>query len=207
MKATPMAPPPPIRPLAEAPPRERLIERFMPASDAGTCHEILIHAPADLVFDIAQHFDLQSIPVVRAIFWLRGKIMGSARTTRYPAGLVEETKRLGWNELSRRPGRELVMGAATQPWKADVTFMPVPSEEFLGYSQPGMVKIAWTLEAVPVEPHLTLFRTETRVRATDAAAREQFLRYWRVVRFGILLIRWLHLPALRRAAERRWLDA
>jgi hypothetical protein len=187
--------------MAGAAPRERLIERFMPASDVRTCHEFLVHAPADVVFDVAQRFDLQSLPIVRAIFWLRGKLMGAARTTRRPSGLVEETKRLGWNELARRPGRELVMGAATQPWKADVKFIPVPAEDFLGFAEPEMVKIVWTLEAVPVEPNLTLFRTETRVRATDAAAREKFLRYWRFARFGIVLIRWLHLPALRRAAE------
>jgi hypothetical protein len=188
-------------PVSDVTPRFRLIERFLPAWHTRTSHEILIHAPADVVFDIAQQFDLQSMPLVRAIFWLRGKIMGATRTVTHRAGLVEETKRQGWNELARRPGRELVMGAATQPWKADVKFIPVPAEDFLDFAEPEMVKIVWTLEAVPVEPNLTLFRTETRVKATDAAAQEKFLRYWRFARFGIVLIRWLHLPALRRAAE------
>jgi len=186
----------------EAQIERRSIERFIPAWDIRTCHETIVQAPANTVFAVAEHFDLQSIPLVRAIFWLRGKIMGANNTTlRPPAGLVEETKRLGWGELMRRPGRELVMGAATQPWIADVKFTPVPPDEFLGYGESGRVKIVWTLEAVPIEPTLTLFRSETRVRATDMAAREKFLRYWRVARFGIMMIRWLHLPALRRAAE------
>jgi hypothetical protein len=194
----------PESPVSAVAPHFRLIEQFMPASHISTCHEILIHAPADVVFDVAQTLDLQSIPVARAIFWLRGKIMGAAPTVTSRGGLVEETKRLGWNELARRPGRELVMGAATQPWKADVRFIPVPAENFLDFAQPGMVKIVWTLEAVPVEPNLTLFRTETRVQACDETAKAKFLRYWRFARFGIVLIRWLHLPALRRAAERRF---
>lgn len=185
--------------------RQRQIESFMPGSDVGTCHEIIIHAPANIVFDVAEQFDLMSIPVVRAIFWLRGKIMHASRTApRRPTGLVAETKSLGWGELARRPGSELVMGATTQPWNADVTFTAIPPDAFLAYAEPEQVKIVWTLEAVPIEPSLTLFRTETRALATDAGAREKFLRYWRFARIGILMIRWLQLPALRKAAERRY---
>ncbi|HEV2670513.1 MAG TPA: hypothetical protein VGU74_05430 [Gemmatimonadales bacterium] len=183
---------------------ERQIESFMPASDVRTCDEIIVHAPANVVFDTAEHLDLLSIPLVRAIFWLRGKIMGAAPTPpRRATALVAETKSLGWGQLARRPGRELVMGAVTQPWKADVTFTPIPPDAFLTYAEPDRVKIVWTLEAVPIEPTLTLFRTETRVQATDAAAREKFLRYWLVAKIGIFMIRWLHLPALRKAAERQ----
>ena len=186
--------------------RERLIEQFIPTSDVRTRHEIVVHAPADLVFRVAEQFDLQAVPLVRAIFWLRGKLMGAraGAAPRRVLGLVEETKRIGWRELARRPGRELVMGAATQPWLADVTFSPIAPDQFARYAEPERVKIAWTIEAVPVEPELTLLRTETRVLATDALAREKFLRYWRFVKFGIILIRWLHLPAVRRAAEREY---
>jgi len=185
---------------------ERLIEQFIPTSDVRMRHEIVVHAPADLVFRVAEEFDLQAVPLGRAIFWLRGKLMGAraAAAPRRVLGLVEETKRIGWRELARRPGRELVMGAATQPWLADVTFSPIAPDQFAGYAERDRVKIAWTIEAVPVEPELTLLRTETRVLATDGAAREKFLRYWRFVKFGIILIRWLHLPAVRRAAEREY---
>jgi hypothetical protein len=180
----------------------RAIERLIPAWDVRSYHQTIVQAPADTVFAVAEHFDLQSIPLVRAIFWLRAKLMGARRASpRRPAGLVAETKRLGWGELYRRPGRELVMGAVTQPWLADVQFTAVPPDEFLGYGDHDRVKIVWTIEVVPIEPALTLLRTETRVRATDLVAREKFLRYWRFAQYGIQLIRWLHLPAVRRAAE------
>ena len=180
----------------------RTIERLIPAWDVRSSHQTIVQAPADMVFAVAEHFDLQSIPLVRAIFWLRGKLMGASRSSpRRPVGLVVETKRLGWGELHRRPGRELVMGAVTQPWLADVQFTAVPPDEFLGYGEHDRVKIVWTIEAVPIEPGLTLLRTETRVRATDLVAREKFLRYWRFAQYGIELIRRLHLPAVRRAAE------
>jgi hypothetical protein len=180
----------------------RAIERLIPAWDVRSYHQTIVQAPADMAFGVAEHFDLQSIPLVRAIFWLRGKLMRASRSgPRRSAGLVAETKSLGWGELYRQPGRELVMGAVTKPWLADVRFTAVPPDEFLGYAEPDSVKIVWTIEAVPIEPGLSLLRTETRVRATDLAAREKFLRYWRFAHYGIELIRRLHLPAVRRAAE------
>ena len=190
------------QPVQEQRSETRAIERLIPAWDVRSYHQTIVQAPADTVFGVAEHFDLQSIPLVRAIFWLRGKLMRASRSSpRRPAGLVAETKRLGWGELYRRPGRELVMGAVTQPWLADVKFTAVPEDEFLGYGEHDRVKIVWTIEAVPIEPGLTLLRTETRVRATDLVAREKFLRYWRFAQYGIELIRRLHLRAVRRAAE------
>jgi hypothetical protein len=40
--------------------------------------------------------------------------------------------------------------------------------------------------------------------ATDEPARTAFRRYWRWARFGIIAIRLLLLPAVRRAAEQQW---
>jgi hypothetical protein len=185
---------------------QRAIETFLPDPDVAHRHEILVHAPAGIVFDVAERFDLQSIPLVRAIFWLRA-VLGGAREkparARFARGLVAETTAMGWGVLAHRPGRELVMGAATQPWNADVVFAAVTPERFAAFAEPDLVRIVWTLEAEPLGPMLTRFRTETRVRATDAEARRKFRRYWRLVGPGILMIRWLLLPAVRRTAERR----
>jgi hypothetical protein len=95
------------------------------------------------------------------------------------------------------------MGAVTRPWEANVRFTAVAPEQFLAFSEPDQVKIVWTLEAEPESPDVTLFRTETRALATDDEARRKFRRYWRMFGPGIVLIRLLLLPALRREAERR----
>jgi hypothetical protein len=183
----------------------RLIEQFMPQADYRERHETIVRAPADVVFDVARHFNLQSIPLVRAIFWLRAKLLGARQPAAdlFAKGLVAETQALGWGELAFEPGRELVMGAAAQPWKADVTFRAVPADRFLEFAEPDLVKIVWTLEVEPRGQGRTLFRTETRVLATDDAARRKFRRYWRFFGIGIVMIRWLVLPALRRVAEQR----
>lgn len=183
---------------------ERLIDDFIPRSDVAELHETLVRAPADVTLDVAQGFDLQSIPAIHAIFWARAKLSGGiAPKGTWPRGLVAETTALGWGMLAFRPGRELVMGAVTQPWKANVEFRAVPPERFAAFAEPNLVKIVWTLEAEPLGPALTRLRTETRAVATDEPARRRFLRYWSLVGVGILMIRWLALPAIRRAAERR----
>jgi hypothetical protein len=122
---------------------------------------------------------------------------------RRPQGLIEETTRLGWGLLAEEPGRLVVMGARCEPWRADVKFVALPPGDFARCAAPGQVKIAWSLEAVETAPVVTRFAQETRVVATDSEARAKFLRYWRWARFGIVAIRLLLLPAVRREAERR----
>jgi hypothetical protein len=101
------------------------------------------------------------------------------------------------------PGREIVLGAVTKPWQAEVTFHAVEPSEFAAYWKPGFVKIAWTLRADPIGPGFSLFRTETRAVATDSESRRRFRNYWAFVMPGTWLIRRLSLGPLKREAERR----
>ena len=181
------------------------LDAFIPHPDVRERFEITIEAPAALVMDVAANFDMQSPPMVRAVFWLRERFMGASRVSRRkPQGLLAETQALGWSLLCESPGRLIVCGAACQPWLADVKFIPVSADRFGTYSVPNHVKIAWSLEAEEVAPSTTRFAQETRVVATDAEAKMRFQAYWRWARFGIVSIRLLLLPAIRRVAERRW---
>lgn len=182
-----------------------LLDRFIPAPDIRERFETTIRAPAAVVMQVAADFDMQSVRAVRAIFRLREALLGARREpSRRPQGIVEETKNLGWGVLQEKPGRAVIMGARCQPWLADVRFSALDAQEFAAYSEADQVKIAWTLEAEPIAGDVTRFAQETRAVATDAGARRKFLRYWRWARFGIIAIRLLMLPAVRRTAERRW---
>lgn len=181
------------------------LERFIPHHDVRERFETTIRAPADVVMDVAAHFDLQSQPAVKSIFWLRDKVTRATRSTpRRPQGILEETKALGWGLLAEQPGRFVVCGATCQPWLPNVKFSAVAPDKFAAYAQRDQVKIVWTLEAAEIAPGLTRFGQETRAVATDEQARLKFHRYWRWARFGIIAIRLLMLPGVRRAAERRW---
>lgn len=164
-----------------------------------------MRAPPGLVLETARDLDLQSLPLVRAIFRLREIAMRARPPAgRRPQGMIAELLGLGWERLAEEPGRFFVAGAACQPWRADVVFEPIPAQRFAAHAEPDRVKIAWTLEVEPLGPALTRFATETRVVATDDQAREKFRRYWRGVRIGVRAIRWLLLRAVRRRAERWW---
>jgi hypothetical protein len=181
------------------------LDRFIPQPDVRERFEVVIAAPADLVMQTAVDFDMQSLPLVKAVFRLRERFMrATPAAPRKPQGIVAETRSLGWGLLVERPGRLIAYGATCQPWLADVTFTPIAPERFASYAEPDRVKIAWTLEAEPLGPATTRFAQETRAIATDASARAKFRRYWRWARFGIVAIRLLLLPAVRRTAQRRW---
>jgi hypothetical protein len=204
MTTTPLEPPRSLDPAERQPATpHRLIDRFVPVAQVREAHHIRVRAPADLVMRAAEDFDMMDIPIVFAIFWLRSRIMRAPPPPRdHPEGLLDATRRMGWVELARRPGRELVMGAAVQPWLPEPVFKPVAPDRFATYAEPDHVTIAWTLEVEPLGPDLTMFRTETRVQPTDASARRRFRWYWLRAGLGIVLIRRLMVRAVRRHAER-----
>jgi hypothetical protein len=181
-----------------------LLDRFIPQPDIRKRHQITIRAPAPFVLHWARELDIQSIPLVRAIFSLRTRVLGAKVTPRRSAGLVDDMLSLGWGRLAEEPERYFVAGAVCQPWQANVTFRAIDPEQFASFAEPGLVKIAWTLEAEPLSPSVTRFATETRVVATDDNARARFQHYWWAFGTGIVLIRWLLLGAIRRQAEQRW---
>lgn len=107
-----------------------------------------------MVFEIARDFDMQSIFVVRAIFWLRSRVLGAKmETARRPTGLITEMLHMGWTRLAEQPNRFFVVGAACQPWQADVTFSPIAPEQFAAFAERDRVKIAWSLEAEALGRH------------------------------------------------------
>lgn len=182
-----------------------LLDRFMPRFDVVERHHIRVEAPADVTLRAAGEMDLQQSSIVRVIFRTRELILRSAPArSEPPRGLLAQMEAIGWRLLAEIPDREIVMGAVTQPWEADVVFRPLPADAFADFMVPGFVKIVWTLRADPVGDHASVFRTETRAVATDSDAKRRFRRYWSLVSPGIFVIRWLSLAPLKSEAERRF---
>jgi hypothetical protein len=184
--------------------QDALLDRFMPVYEIAERHEIIVRAPVDVTFAAAGAMDLQQSPIVRSIFKAREWIMRS-----HPApqtardSFLEQMRALGWGTLAEVPGREVVMGAVTQPWMANVVFRALPPKEFAAFHDADYVKIVWTLRADPISANESVFRTETRAIATDPAARAKFRTYWSFLSPGILLIRWAALGPVKADAERR----
>jgi hypothetical protein len=184
-------------------PRDPLLDRFMPKYEVRETHETEVAAPAEVTFRVAHDIDLHRSTIVRAIFTGRELLMGAERTRHdHQSAFVPEVLSLGWRVLVEEPGHELVLGAVTQPWQADVVFRGLDPEDFAAFSDPGYAKIVVSLAAEPLGPNRSRFRTETRVATTDPESRSRFRRYWSVVSPGVLLIRYETLRLVRHEAER-----
>jgi hypothetical protein len=183
---------------------DELLDRFMPKFDVREHHAATVRAPAAVTYAAVQELDFRRSSLVSGIFRARQLLMGGRTEPASPErSFLEEVQGLGWRVLAEESGRELVMGAVTQPWLADVVFRGVPPEDFAAFAEPNYVKIAWTVAVAPRGDGSSVFSTETRAVSTDPAARARFRRYWTLVSPGIVLIRWEMLRLVKRAAERR----
>jgi hypothetical protein len=102
-----------------------LIAQYMPTYDVRDYHEAQVMAPADTAYAVLRALDLQRSWTVQALFALRSL---PSRLLRLPSPpppsgtFLAQALAIGWVILEEAPGRELVAGAVTQPWRAVVTF-------------------------------------------------------------------------------------
>jgi hypothetical protein len=176
------------------------LDELLPVFDAREHHGILVEASPQEAYDAFRRVDLSRSRLLRLIFGIRTL---PAFFRRQPWGIpkgifIDQVLSLGWVVLKEAPGQELVAGAVTQPWAAVVEFTGLPPADFVAFAEPGFVKIIWGFSAAPEGPGLTRLTTETRVLATDAAARAKFRRYWFFFSPGIRIIRRVALKLVRR---------
>ena len=183
---------------------DALLDDFMPEYEVAERHHVGVSAPAEITLSAAEETDLQRSAVIRAIFYTRASVLGAdTDQVSRPRGLLAQMTSLGWGVLAEKPGREVVVGAVTQPWMPNVVFRALPPDHFKAFCEPGYVKIVWTLRADPVSPRESIFRTETRVTTTDLTARARFRWYWARFSAGIVLIRRAALTLMKADAEGR----
>lgn len=183
---------------------DRLLDVFMPNYDVVERHSIGVEASPETTLAAATEMDVNKQFAIRAIFKGRELLLRSkADHTIHPDRMLAAMKSFGWGVLAELPGREIVLGGATRPWEPNPVFRPVPPDEFATFDEPGYVKIVFTLRADNAGSGNSVFRTETRAIATDPVSRTKFRRYWTLLSPGIIAIRRLMLPAVKREAERR----
>jgi hypothetical protein len=186
--------------------RNPLLDELMPEYEVRERHSVSVSAPAEITLPAACEISFHDSRIVRTIFGLRalpGRLLGGPRARTQQRPVLDEVLALGWRELAQVPGRQVIMGAVTQPWRQQVHFHGLPVEEFVTFRDPGYAKIAWTIEVRPAGPLSTVFATETRVVTTDPVSRERFRRYWAFLSPGIRIIRFEILRLVKAEAERR----
>ena len=191
-----------------APDADSLLDAFVPRPEVALRHQIHVNASALETYDVACGLKMADSAVVNALFKVRELVFGHP-TTEMPVrdGLLEQLKAIGWIVLAEVPGREMVFGTATQPWRNDAVLPPIAPADFAAFNEPGNVKIIWTLRIDPLGPSDCIARTETRVSTTDEGARSRFRLYWSFLSPGIRIIRHVMLRRIKSDAEARSLDA
>jgi hypothetical protein len=183
--------------------RDALLDRFMPTYEVVVRHQVHVAAPPDITIAAAKDHDLFASAVTRGVVRTRELVMRVGPDDRVrPRTLLALMQSLGWGVLADVPGREVVFGAITQPWKGDVTFDALPPVDFVAFAKPGYVKIVWNLRVEPAADG-SILRLETRVATTDPVSRERFRRYWAFVSPGSIRIRRVSFGPIKREAERR----
>lgn len=185
-------------------PRDPLLDRFLPVYEVGESHAIRVRAPAQLTYAVAKSIGLERSAITRAIFRWRERLMRAERAPWPSGGIADQLLSTGWGILAERPGREIVFGAVTQPWRGNVQFRALAPDEFTTFDEPDYVKIVTTLSVEPRGAEASIFHTRTRAAATDAASRAHFRRYWAAFSPGILLIRRALVRVVKRETERRY---
>jgi hypothetical protein len=181
-----------------------LLDHFMPNYEVVERNAVEVAAPAAVTFATACQQRLEDSPVVRTLFSVRELVMGSRPSeSDRPREMIAMMRALGWGVLALVPEREIVMGAITRPWAPRPVFEALTPEQFPHYTEPGYVKIIWTLRADPRGAASSIFRTETRAMTTDPEARAHFRWYWAKASPGIWLIRQVTMGPVKREAERR----
>jgi hypothetical protein len=179
-----------------------LLDRQVPEWEFREVHEVLIEAPAGVVYRALREVRAADVVFFRTLTWIRSprwpwsKPEPSLLAPGHGA-LLDVALRSGFLLLDEEAPTEIVVGAIVAgPARAGIG-----GAEFASLSRPGYAKAAMNFRTLDEGGGWTRLRTETRVRGTDAAARRRFGVYWRIILPGSSLIRWGWLRAVKVAAS------
>jgi hypothetical protein len=161
-----------------------------------------VAAAPGAVFAAVRALTTRDVPLARALMAVRslpGRLRGRRRSSGAP--ILEQFVRGGFVLLAERDD-ELILGGVGRFWEPSASVRRIGADEFAAFEEPGWAKAAFNFEVRPEPDDRTLLTTETRIHATDAAARRSFRRYWRVIGPGSAAIRRAWLRAIRIRAER-----
>ena len=181
-----------------------MLDEFLPRFDFSERHATFVAATPEATMAAARELAPRDVPLLLVLLSIRSvPYLLSRREPMITPGdpILEQSARVGFVALADRP-RELALGVVGRFWRPDSGLLTVPVDQFASFSEPGFAKAAIDFRAEPSGEGCVL-STETRIQATDAAARRRFGLYWRLIMPGSAAIRRAWLRAIRKRAERR----
>jgi hypothetical protein len=192
------------------------LDEFLPDYDVNELHSTRVAAPPEAALAAVRTVTSREVPLLVLLMALRRVPSAMRRLTAHGGGvrrgrprparraldapLLDQFTGGGFLVLADRPD-ELVVGVVGRFWTADGGIRRLAAADFAAFDEPGFAKAVVNFHASAV-PGGSLLTTETRIKATDEAARRSFRRYWRLVMPGSAAIRRAWLRAIRRRAQR-----
>ena len=187
---------------------EKLIDRFIPDPDFQETREVEVEAVPEAVLAAIKGTDLRD-PVINTLFAVRDLPNRLARRLGGGSAAMDNVSFTnipdvgpGWIKLGEEDN-ELVLGAIGRFWRRDYGARDVAPRDFASFDEPGYLKLAVASRAEARGYDQSLLRYEARVEATDAEARRQFVRYWKVIAPGNDVIVRRALQRIKAEAEWR----
>jgi hypothetical protein len=187
--------------LSVTPARE--LDRVAPSYQFHEVHRTTVRATPDRAYRAIKEVTASEILLFRELTWLRrlgrrGPESILSAPQRQP--LLEVATRTSFVTLADGP-RELVVGTVVIAPPGART-RPTSAAEFrLLATRPGHALATMNFVVTPRADGSCEVSTETRVFATDEAARRRFAAYWRLINLGSAFIRVMWLRAIKRRAE------
>ncbi|SRR6266700_900454 len=182
------------------------LDEFVPVYQFSEFHSMHVAASKEQVYRAIKSVTAEEILFFHTLVWMRrfGRPGPEGILNPPPhAPLLDVATRTGFLLLADEPNQEIVIGSpvvAPMGWRRSEARTP---ESFKVLKQPGFAVAVMNFRIEDDGPGSCTVTTETRVYATDAAARRQFAPYWRVIYPGSALIRRMWLRAIVRRAESR----
>ncbi len=157
------------------------LDRAMPVWEFDEIHETEVAADPNRIFDAIKSVRAEDIAFFRALTAIRRGGRRGPETILNPARnqpILDVALRSGFFVMADDTPHEIVIGSII--------------------IRPNRAVAAMNFRVIPEGTRCRLI-TETRVHATDAAARRRFAIYWRIIHPGSDIIRrsWLHAIRLR----------
>lgn len=183
-------------------PRQRLDE-IIPEYQFGELHETRVHASAEATFRAIRTVTAGEIRFFGLLTWIRSPHLprrGRESMLNAPSEqpLLDVALRSGFFLVAEDPGREVVVGMLVCCGGAP---RPRSGEELMTVSGPGLAKAFMNFRVDEEPGSVVRLTTQTRVFATDTAARRRFAAYWRTIYPGSAFIRRMWLAAIKKRAE------
>jgi hypothetical protein len=163
------------------------LDRLIPTPRLLELDEQDISAPIFDVWKAVRHGDLARSGAIRALFALRAlpeRLRGAKpETVSLKLDAMRSTpQQPGFQVLMDEPSHAVAVGAIGKVWLPEIPFVHVQNADaYAAFDDPDYVKVAWSLTLDATHPERTRLSIEVRVDATDEAAWQKFVQYFRLI--------------------------